>query len=127
MAFTLSKRSWNKLAGVHPDLVRVVDRAIELTTVDFAVTEGLRTLARQQELKAAGASATLDSRHLTGHAIDVAAFIGKELRWDWPLYGKIALAFKQAAKELGISLEWGGDWKKFPDGPHFQLSKKDYP
>lgn len=125
--FKLSARSRSRLAGVHPDLVRVVERAIEITEIDFAVNEGLRTMEKQLEYVRSGASQTLASRHLTGHAVDLAAFIGKELRWDWPLYHKIAAAMKQAAAELSIPIVWGGDWKKFPDGPHFELSRKEYP
>jgi peptidoglycan L-alanyl-D-glutamate endopeptidase CwlK len=125
--FKLSARSRSRLTGVHPDMVRVVERAIQLTDVDFAVIEGVRTLEKQRGYVASGASQTLNSRHLTGHAVDLAAYVGKELRWDWPLYHKIAAAMKQAAVELSISIVWGGDWKKFPDGPHFELSRKDYP
>lgn len=108
-------------------MVRVVERAIQLTEIDFAVIEGVRTLEKQKEYVASGASQTLNGRHLTGHAVDLAAYVGREVRWDWPLYHKIAAAMKQAAVELSISIAWGGDWKKFPDGPHFELSRKDYP
>lgn len=125
--FKLSQRSKDRLQGVHPDLVKVVERAIQLTTVDFAITEGLRTMARQNELLAKGATKTLKSRHLTGHAVDLVAWVGGEARWDWPLYYKIADAMKAAAKQLGIPLEWGGDWRTFKDGPHFQLPFKEYP
>lgn len=125
--YKLSKRSSDNLKGVHLDLVKVVKRALELTEVDFGITEGLRTKERQAELFKKGASKTLNSRHLTGHAIDVAAFIGNELRWDWPLYPKIAKAFKQASFELEIPIVWGGDWKKLVDGPHFELDRKFYP
>lgn len=126
MAFRLSARSLANLEGVHPDMVRVVRRALELTEVDFMVTEGLRTRARQVQLKAAGASRTLNSRHITGHAVDVAAWVGG-VRWDWPLYAKIAKAFKQAAAELKVPIVWGGDWKSLRDGPHFELDRKVYP
>lgn len=126
MTFKLSKRSRDNLQGVHPDLVRVVERAIEITEVDFVVIEGLRTPARQAELVKAGASQTQNSRHLTGHAVDLAAWVGT-VRWDWPLYPRIAAAVKQAAKELGVPIEWGGDWTSFKDGPHFQLPRKAYP
>lgn len=125
--FVLGKKSRFKLEGVHPDLVRVVERAIEITTVDFMVTEGLRTPERQKQLYEAGASTTLNSRHITGHAVDLAAWVGGEVRWDWPLYGKIATAMKTAAAELKVAVEWGGDWRRFKDGPHFQLSRKEYP
>lgn len=127
MTFALSTRSRRRLAGVHPDLVKVVERAIQLTTIDFAVAEGLRTPARQKELVAAGASETLNSRHLTGHAVDVAALVNGSIRWDWPLYSKIADAMKSAAKELSVPIVWGGDWRTFKDGPHFELDRKRYP
>lgn len=125
--FILSKLSLSRLVGLHPDLVKVVKRAIEITEVDFRVGEGLRTVERQKQLKAAGATTTLNSRHLTGHAVDLIALMGGDVRWDWPLYHKIAAAMKQAAKELNIPLEWGGDWKTFKDGPHFQLPWASYP
>lgn len=125
--FILSKLSLSRLVGLHPDLVKVVKRAIEITEVDFRVGEGLRTVERQKQLKAAGATTTLNSRHLTGHAVDLIALVNGEVRWDWPLYHKIAAAMKQAAKELNIQLEWGGDWKTFKDGPHFQLPWVSYP
>lgn len=125
--FMLGSRSVSRLKGVHPDLVAVVNRAIKLTEVDFAVLEGLRTHTRQIELVKAGASQTMNSRHLTGHAVDLGAYVGGAVRWDWPLYYKIAAAMKRAAAELGVPLEWGGDWKSFKDGPHFQLPRKKYP
>lgn len=127
MSFKLGPRSVARLKGVHPDLVKVVERAIQLTPVDFTVLEGLRSPDRQKVLVASGASQTLKSRHLTGHAVDLGAWVGDEVRWDWPLYHKIAAAMKTAAKELKIPITWGGDWKGFPDGPHFELPWKDYP
>lgn len=127
MTFKLGPRSVARLKGVHPDLVKVVERAIELTPVDFTVLEGLRSLERQKALVAAGASQTLKSRHLDGHAVDLGAWVDEQVDWSWPLYGKIAGAMKAAAAELNIPIEWGGDWKKFRDGPHFQLPWKDYP
>lgn len=127
MTFALSKRSENRLGGVHPDLVRVVRLALELSTVDFAVVEGLRTKARQTELVAAGASKTMNSRHITGHAVDLAPYIAGQIRWDWPPFHDIAKAMKAAAKELGIAVDWGGDWVSFRDGPHWELSRKVYP
>jgi len=125
--FKLSQRSKDRLKGVHPDLVKVVEHAIEITTVDFAVLEGLRTPERQKVLKEAGASQTLNSRHITGHAVDLGAWVDGEVRWDWPLYNQIAKAMKSAAAELNIPIEWGGDWRTFKDGPHFQLPRKEYP
>jgi peptidoglycan L-alanyl-D-glutamate endopeptidase CwlK len=131
MTFKFGPRSLNNLIGVHPDLVKVAMRAIDISEVDFAITEGLRTAERQAQLVKSGASRTQNSRHLTGHAIDVAAYVmidGKnEVRWDWPLYTKIARAMNLAAEELGIHIEWGGSWLSFPDGPHFQLPRKEYP
>lgn len=127
MAFVLGKKSLDRLSGVHPSLVSVVKRAIEITECDFAVLEGVRSVTRQEQLVRAGASQTMNSRHITGHAIDLGAYLGGSVRWDWPLYYKIADAMKQAADELQVPLEWGGDWKRFKDGPHFQLPHKEYP
>jgi len=125
--FQLSERSKRRLQGVHPDLVKVVERAIQITDNDFTVLEGLRTKARQAELVASGASQTMNSRHITGHAIDLGAYVAGQVRWDWPLYDKIAATMKKAATEVGVPIEWGGDWKSFKDGPHFQLPFKEYP
>lgn len=127
MSFRLSQRSRDRLKGVHPDLVAVVEAAIRLTSVDFMITEGLRTPARQAELVRAGASRTPNSRHLTGHAVDVAAWIDGGVRWDWPLYPRIAEAFKAAAAASGVALIWGGDWPRLRDGPHFELDRRTYP
>ncbi len=110
----------NKLAGVHPDLVRVINLGYQKSPIKFLITEGIRTKERQAQLVKAGASKTMKSRHLTGHAVDVAAIVDNEIRWDWPLYKTISQAVKAASMELGIPVEWGGDWK-FKDGPHFQL------
>jgi len=125
--FKLSQKSLDRLSGVHPDLVAVVKRAIEITEVDFAVLEGVRSVARQEQLIKAGASQTMKSRHLTGHAVDLGAYVNGSVRWDWPLYDKIALAMKAAAIELQVAIEWGGSWKTFKDGPHFQLTWEEYP
>ena len=127
MTFRFSSRSLRNLEGVHPDLVAVAHRALEITEIDFLVTEGLRTREKQIELVRAGASRTTRSRHLTGHAIDVAAWVAGGVRWDWPLYEEISRAFKQAAFELKIPIVWGGDWKSFRDGPHYELSRTEYP
>lgn len=125
--FKLSQKSLDRLSGVHPDLVAVVKRAIEITEIDFAVLEGVRSVARQEQLFKAGASKTLKGRHLTGHAVDLGAYVGGSVRWDWPLYHKIAIAMKAAADELQVAMQWGGDWKSFPDGPHFELTWEEYP
>jgi peptidoglycan L-alanyl-D-glutamate endopeptidase CwlK len=121
----MDDRSERNLKGVHPDLVRVVRRAAKRAS--FIVTEGLRTQARQKQLVAAGASKTMNSRHLTGHAIDVAALMSGKVRWDWPLYAAIAKGMKQAADELKVPIIWGGDWRSFKDGPHFELDRRKYP
>lgn len=123
----LNERSEERLRGVHPKLVEVVRRAAELTQVDFVVTEGLRTEARQRQLVAKGASRTMNSRHLTGHAVDLAAVIDGDVRWDWPLYYKLADAMKAAARELSVPITWGGDWVTFKDGPHFEISPNRFP
>lgn len=127
MTYVLGSRSRAKLKGVHPDLVRVVELALSYSPHDFTITEGLRTVARQRELKAAGASQTMNSRHITGHAIDFAVLVGGKVRWDWPLYGQVAEAFLRAAKELNVPIIWGGDWKSLRDGPHVELDRKRYP
>lgn len=127
MSFRLSSRSRARLIGVHPALTAVVEAAIARTPVDFMITEGLRTAERQAALVKAGASRTTRSRHLTGHAVDVAALVEGQVRWDWPLYGRIAEAFKAAALDLKMPLIWGGDWKTLRDGPHFELDRKAFP
>lgn len=125
--YTLSPRSYKRLEGVHPDLVRVVERAIAITEVDFVVLEGIRTKERQVELVKAGASRTMNSRHITGHAVDLGAWVDKQVDWSWPLYSKIATAMKQSATELIVPIVWGGNWRTFKDGPHFELDRRKYP
>ncbi len=126
----LNTTSHQRLRGVHPDLVRVVRRcAADWADPEtgFIVTQGLRTLEEQKLLKAKGASRTLRSRHLTGHAVDLAVSVRGQIRWDWPLYAKLAKAMKEAAKKEKVPLDWGGDWTSFKDGPHFQLPWAKYP
>lgn len=130
--FQLGPRSKMRLNGVHPDLVKVVERAIQITTVDFTVLEGVRSPERQKVLVDSGASMTLNSRHIPGadgyaKAVDLGAWVDSQVDWSWPLYHKIAAAMKEAAKQLNVPIEWGGDWKTFKDGPHFQLPQKEYP
>lgn len=132
MGFALSARDRLRLSGVHPDLVRVIERASEDSHIPFAVVEGPRTLERQKQLKAAGASQTLNSRHIKaangyGHAVDIAPLVNGQISWDWPLYRKLAPIVKAAAEAEGVPIEWGGDWVRFKDGPHWQLPWKDYP
>lgn len=119
--YKFSSRSYSNLVGVRPELVAVATRALAISDVDFLVTEGMRSEDRQRVLVASGASKTMKSRHLTGHAIDLAAWVDGGIRWDWPLYDQLAVAMKQAAADLGVKIEWGGDWTSFRDGPHFQL------
>lgn len=126
MTFKLSQKSLDRLTGVHPDLVACVKRAIEITTVDFTVLEGLRNPERQKTLMESGASQTLNSRHITGHAVDLGAWVDNQVDWSWPLYHKIAAAMKEAAKELDVAIVWGGDWK-MRDGPHYELDRRKYP
>ncbi|MDJ3915553.1 M15 family metallopeptidase [Salmonella enterica] len=125
--FKFSQRSENNLRGVHPDLVKVVRLALELSPVDFGITEGLRTVERQKQLVAEGKSQTMNSRHISGHAVDVFAYPTPAGSWDWQYYQQISQAFKLAGKNLGIPVEWGGDWKTLKDGPHFQLPYANYP
>lgn len=147
MSYLLGERSKQRLESLEPDLVRVVQLAITLTPVDFTVLEGMRTLSRQRSLLASGASKTLNSRHLTGHAVDLGAYVNGAVKWDWDFYFYIAEAMRLAAIECGVLLEWGGAWgyllnrhesariahdtyvsarhaakkRTFVDGPHFQL------
>jgi peptidoglycan LD-endopeptidase CwlK len=152
--FILGEKSLKELAGVHPDLVAVVKRAIEITVQDFSVHDGIRTLEEQRRLVASGASQTLESRHITGHAVDLVPYINGKLRWEWDPIHNIADAVRTVAKELGIPIRWGGAWdrpftetndlpedmvadysarrrragkKAFLDGPHFELPTRQYP
>ncbi len=132
MTYALGKRSLERLVGVHPDLVRVVQRAIELTDHDFSVIEGVRTVETQRQYVAKGVSKTLNSRHITGHAVDLYP-VGRPTPWDkCPV---VAAAMLAAAVELDVAIRWGGDFnengrsddEKFYDGPHFELLRSKYP
>ena len=153
MSFKLGKKSEVTLSTVHADLQRVVRLAISLSAVDFTVLEGIRSKQRQKQLVASGASKTLDGRHLTGHAVDLGAWVDGRLSWDWDYYYLVAEAVKLAAQRLNIPVVWGGVWDKrlndlgdakeavdgyvasrrklgrsaFIDGPHFELDRKQYP
>lgn len=148
--FKLSERSLKNLEGVDQQLVQVVKRAIETTSIDFGVIEGLRTQDRQRELVAKGASQTMMSKHLEGRAVDLMAYIGTRASWELNLYDNIADAMKVAAQQLGVAITWGGAWtvkdirmwegpmqtamdsyidirrgqgrKPFIDGPHFEVA-----
>lgn len=153
MAFRLGQKSLTTLGATHPDLQRVVNLAITLTDTDFTVLEGLRSKARQAQLVKEGKSKTLDGRHLTGHAVDLGAYVNGQVSWDWEHYYHVATAMKKAAAQLNIPIVWGGVWDKalvslgdtkaavaayvasrkaagrtaFIDGPHFELSRSEYP
>lgn len=129
----LSARDQQRLQGVHPDLVRVVTRAAEITDIPFTVIEGVRTRERQAQLLRQRKTTTMNSRHLTGHAVDLVPLADTdgdgdiEISWRWQDYFRLAPVIKAVAVELGVALEWGGDWREFKDGPHWQLPWKTYP
>ena len=152
--YVLGKRSLAELEGVHPDLVQVVHRAIEITPIDFSVIDGLRSIEEQRIYVAQGASKTMRSRHLTGHAVDLAAYVGNKIRWESQLLCKIALAMREAAREYNVPIRWGGNWdvhltdndpppgeliqqyietrtrqgrEPFVDAPHYELPASLYP
>lgn len=127
--FRLSQRSLTRLAGVHPGLVEVVKLAILRTSVDFTVVEGVRTVAQQRKYVARGSSKTLDSFHLPqadglAHAVDLAPLVAGAIPWnEWARFKELADVVKACAAELGVPVEWGGDWRTFKDGPHFQIPR----
>jgi peptidoglycan L-alanyl-D-glutamate endopeptidase CwlK len=121
MAYKLGIRSLQNLSGVHPDLVAVVKRAIQITKADFVVIEGVRSRERQKQLVAKGASKTMNSRHITGHAVDIAPW---PVTWDKEAFIPIVEAMEQAAKELDVAVVHGHDWGW--DSPHHELDRKVY-
>lgn len=126
--YTLSQRSQNNLNDVHQDLVRIVYLALTFSEYDFVVIEGVRSLIRQKELMKEGKSKTLNSRHLTGHAVDIVPLVNGIIPWqDWSAFESVSKAMKKAAYQLGISINWGGDWVSFRDGPHYELCRGAYP
>lgn len=124
--YKLSQKSLSKLEGVHPDLVKIVKLAITITEIDFGITEGLRSVERQKQLVIEGKSQTMNSRHLTGHAVDVVAYVGGKVTWEWEFYEKINEAMMKAAAFYKIPLVWGGLWTSLKDGPHFELHRAKY-
>lgn len=150
MTYNLSQKSLNELQGVDPRLIAVVKRAIQLTTVDFGVTEGLRSVETQRKYVAAGKSQTMKSKHIEGKAVDLVAYVDGKVSWELNLYDNIADAMAKAAKELGLPLKWGAAWnvlditkwngtmeaamnhyvdtrrkegkRPFIDGPHFEIA-----
>lgn len=132
MSVKIGEMARKKLETCHPDLRKVIERAAAIGDVEFTVLEGIRTIERQKKLVASGASTTMNSRHLPGpdgfsRAVDVAPLDHGDVSWAWPLYFKLAPIIKQAAKDVGVAIEWGGDWKTFKDGPHWQLPYAKYP
>ena len=117
MTYALGSKSLANLSGVHPDLVKVVHRAIQLTKQDFSVHDGLRTIQEQRRLVKSGASKTMASKHFPqpdgyGHAVDLVPFINGQLRWEWPPLFVIAAAVQEAARENDVKLTWGGVWDR---------------
>jgi peptidoglycan L-alanyl-D-glutamate endopeptidase CwlK len=129
----LTARDLDRLKGVHPDLVRVVTRAAQVTPIPFMVVEGLRTTQRQAQLLRDRKTTTMRSRHLTGHAVDLVPLADVdedgdiEVSWRWHDFYRLAPVIKSVAVEFGVHVEWGGDWRDFKDGPHWQLPWKNYP
>lgn len=132
--FMFSEHSKQKLLGVHPALIKVATRCLQITTVDFGISEGVRTLQEQKDLFDQGRSKpgkivtwTMDSKHLIqhdgyGHAFDVVAYLNGHVSWEEKLYDEIAVYMKKAAKELSVDIVCGVDWK-VKDRPHYQLSR----
>lgn len=121
--YKFSKRSLKNLVGVHPKLVNLMKEAIKESPYDFMVTEGIRTIERQKELVRQGKSKTLKSYHLVGKAVDIALIVDGDISWNFALYREVAKHIKKIAREQGINITWGGDWKTFKDGPHFQIEE----
>ena len=126
MTFSFGTRSKERLQGVHPDLVKVLEEAIKESPLDFSITEGLRTKERQKALFDAGKSQTRNSRHLTGKAVDIAVIRDGEVTWDFQYYRIVADHIKKVAKELKIDIVCGADWQSFRDGPHIELHRSVY-
>lgn len=123
----INQRSENNLKGVHPDLIKVVREVEKSTNLDFIITEGLRTVERQKQLVKEGKSKTMNSRHITGKAIDIVPVVSGEVSWNIKDFKSILQVFRDAAKKLGVPLEFGADWKSFVDAPHIQLPHNQYP
>ena len=119
--FNFSKASLDKMNGVDSKLVNLMKEAIKDSPYDFGITEGIRTLERQKELFAQGKTKTLKSYHLVGKAVDVKVYVNGEITWDFKYYKEVADCVKEVARKLGYVITWGGDWKTFKDGPHFQI------
>lgn len=127
MTFSFGTKSSEKLSQVHPDLQMVFNEAIKDSPLDFSITEGIRTRERQKALFDAGKSQTMNSRHLTGKAVDIAVIKDGEVTWDFKYYQLVADHIKKIAKKLDVPVTWGGSWVSFRDGPHFELDRSKYP
>ena len=119
--FSFSKASLNKMNGVDSKLINLMKEAIKESPYDFGITEGIRTLKRQKELFVEGKTKTLKSYHLVGKAVDIKIYVNGEITWDFKYYKEVAEHIKEVARKLGYVITWGGDWKTFKDGPHFQI------
>ena len=125
--FKFGVRSMRRLKGVHPDLIRALVYALQNSQIDFGIAEGKRTLARQERLKAEGKSRTLNSRHLTGHAVDVYAWVDGAASWSKSDLREVWRAVRLAGQRLDVAVKWGGNWRNFVDAPHFALDWAKYP
>lgn len=134
----LTAKSIARTRGVHPDLIKVLELAVtycDAAGLNVQVTEGLRDIERQRFLVDTKKSRTMNSRHLTGHAIDICIYQNNTLTWSFPVFKQAARLFYRAAGELGIDIDWGGDWdedgrsddERLVDGPHFELNRERYP
>ena len=131
MTFKFGKSSEEKLSTVKNDLANVARKALELSSIDFGITEGKRSEQKQKQLVAEGASKTMKSKHLTGYAIDIVCYAEGKITWELKYYEIVADAFALACKELDVNLRWGGSWEvnnfkldpnnKFIDAVHFEL------
>ncbi len=124
--FKFSKRSYNNLSGVHPILIHLAMLALPRSPLDFGITDGRRTIEEQKVLFADGKTTTMNSRHLTGHAIDIVVYVDGKVSWELSDYAKVFAVFNEVAEELGILVEWGGNWRTFKDGPHIQIRPDDW-
>ena len=116
-----SERSQQHLSEIHDDLYEVVFLARLMSKVPFEVTDGLRTIEEQRDYFNNGFSTTMNSKHLTGRAVDLVPI---PVRWDREAFEPIAEAMKKASDMLDIPIVWGGDWKTFKDYPHFELRER---
>lgn len=124
--YKFGTKSKERLATVHPDLQKLFNAAISTSPYDFSITEGVRSLERQKELLEVGKSTTMNSRHLKGNAVDIAVFVEGKLTWDFKYYKEVSDHIKALSKSMQIPIVWGGDWKSFIDGVHYELDRKFY-